>query len=64
MSCFVGQMCGGLSVLHVQKMCSMPEGTELLMEEGKDYPLLRCQNVYILPGVPQFMRQQLAHVGR
>ena len=31
-------------------MCSLPRGTELLLEEGKKYPLLRCRNVYMLPG--------------
>jgi hypothetical protein len=37
-------------IVFLQKMCIMPEGTELLMEDGKEYPLLRCRNVYMLPG--------------
>eukprot|EP00960_Hanusia_phi_P041868 755182-Hanusia_phi.AAC.1 len=32
------------------KMCCLPKGTELLLERGKKYPLLRCRNVYMLPG--------------
>lgn len=49
---------------QTQRMCMLPVGTELLMEESKEWPLLRCQNVFMLPGVPKFLRQQIAHVGR
>lgn len=49
---------------QTQRMCMLPEGTELLMEEAKEWPLLRCGNVFMLPGVPKFCRQQMAHVCR
>jgi len=38
------------------RMADVPEGTELA---GGDFPLLRVENVVMLPGVPQFFRAQL-----
>jgi molybdenum cofactor synthesis domain-containing protein len=39
------------------RMADVPEGTELVGDEG--FPTLRCANVVMLPGVPRFFRLQL-----
>jgi hypothetical protein len=50
-------------------MCDLPQGTRLLYRpqqeaEVKSYPVLCCDNVYMLPGVPRFCREQLAFVAQ
>ena len=40
------------------KMASVPEGAELLMEPSLPIPVLRVQNVYIFPGIPQLFRRK------
>ena len=39
-------------------MASVPEGAELLMEPSLPIPVLRVQNVYIFPGIPQLFRRK------
>lgn len=46
----------GLTGAHALRMATVPEGTELLREVNTSYPVLRCRNVYILPGVPRLLR--------
>jgi len=41
------------------RLAEAPEGTELLHSEGIWYPVLHCDGVYLLPGVPQLFRHQL-----
>lgn len=41
------------------RLAEAPEGTELLWQEGIWYPILHCEGVYLLPGVPQLFKRQL-----
>lgn len=44
------------------RLAEAPEGTELLWREGTWYPVLHCDSIYLLPGVPQLFRVQLETV--
>jgi molybdenum cofactor synthesis domain-containing protein len=44
------------------RLAEAPEGTELLWREGIWYPILHCEGVYLLPGVPQLFKHQLEAV--
>ena len=39
------------------KMASVPEGTQLLMEASLPIPVLRVGNVYVFPGIPKLFRR-------
>lgn len=41
------------------RLADSPEGGELWMEEGLFLPVLTCDRIYMLPGVPQLFRAQL-----
>lgn len=41
-----------------QKMASVPEGAQLLMEPSMPIPVLQVDNVYIFPGIPQLFRRK------
>lgn len=44
------------------RLAEAPAGTELLWREGTWYPVLHCDGVYLLPGVPQLFKVQLEAV--
>ena len=44
------------------RMADAPEGAELWAQEGSWYPVLTCDGVHMLPGVPQLFRHQLETV--
>ncbi|MFZ5468466.1 MAG: competence/damage-inducible protein A [Myxococcota bacterium] len=44
------------------RLAEAPMGTELLFQEGIWYPVLVCDELFLLPGVPQLFRQQLEAV--
>ncbi len=48
--------------LETLRMAEAPEGATLHRQEGIWYPLLACDGVYMLPGVPQLFRIQLETV--
>lgn len=41
------------------RLAEAPEGTELLPVEGAKFPVLACDGVFLLPGVPSYFRRQL-----
>jgi len=41
-----------------QKMASVPDGAQLLMEPDLPIPVLQVENVYIFPGIPQLFRRK------
>ncbi len=41
-----------------QKMATVPEGAQLLMEPDLPIPVLHVANVYIFPGIPQLFRRK------
>lgn len=40
------------------KMASVPQGAQLLMEPSLPVPVLLVENVYIFPGIPQLLRRK------
>ncbi|MEZ4319076.1 MAG: molybdopterin-binding protein [Myxococcota bacterium] len=40
------------------RMARVPEGTELVESKASSYPVLRCENVWIFPGVPKLMQMK------
>ena len=40
------------------KMSEVPEGTELIVDGRLGFPTLKCENVYILPGIPEILEQK------
>ena len=40
------------------RMAQVPEGTVLVDSPGSSYPVLRCENVWIFPGVPRLMQSK------
>ncbi len=41
------------------RMAEGPEGTELIAVPGAKFPVLSCDGVFLLPGVPSYFRRQL-----
>jgi molybdenum cofactor synthesis domain-containing protein len=44
------------------RLAESPTGSELLAQAGARYPVLHCDGVYMLPGVPQLFKLQLQAV--
>ena len=42
----------------VSKMAELPEGAELIDEGEMLFPLVRVKNVYVFPGVPEYLRDK------
>jgi molybdenum cofactor synthesis domain-containing protein len=40
------------------KMAEVPEGTELIVDGRLGFPTLKCENFYILPGIPEILEQK------
>lgn len=40
------------------KMAEVPEGTELIVDGKLGFPTFKCENVYILPGIPEILEQK------
>lgn len=38
------------------RMARVPRGSELVWSEDRHYPVLRCRNVWMFPGVPKLLR--------
>ena len=50
---------GELNAAHL-KMAEVPEGAELLQDENLNFPTIRVENIYILPGIPEILRKKFA----
>jgi FAD synthetase len=37
------------------KMSEVPDGTELIVDGRLGFPTIKCENVYILPGIPEIL---------
>ncbi|MDP2167037.1 MAG: competence/damage-inducible protein A [Thermodesulfovibrionales bacterium] len=44
------------------KMAELPEGAELILNEGMRFPVVVFRNVYIFPGIPRFLREKFSAV--
>jgi FAD synthetase len=40
------------------KMAEVPEGAELIFEGNLNFPTVQVENVYILPGIPEILREK------
>jgi molybdenum cofactor synthesis domain-containing protein len=47
---------------EAMRLADAPEGSELITQPGSWYPVLACDNVFMLPGVPKLFRYQLETV--
>lgn len=47
---------------HAMRMAMVPEGTELLWEGSTTFPVIRCRNVIVLPGVPRLFQKKFESV--
>ena len=53
---------GARATAEAMRLADAPEGAELLTRTGVWYPVLSCDGVFMLPGVPQLFRLQLETV--
>jgi molybdenum cofactor synthesis domain-containing protein len=51
----VGRLCSGDVTDAAMKMAIVPEGAELIEVEGVGFPLVVIRNVYVFPGIPEFL---------
>ena len=42
------------------KMCTLPEGAELINTPDLWFPLVRVENVYVFPGIPRLLKSKFA----
>ena len=40
------------------KMAEVPDGTELIVDGRLGFPTIKCENIYILPGIPEILEQK------
>jgi molybdenum cofactor synthesis domain-containing protein len=40
------------------KMSEVPEGSELIVDGRLGFPTILCENIYILPGIPEILEQK------
>lgn len=52
----------GLTNPHAMRMAEVPQGSVLHRSEGTSFPVVQCQNVWILPGVPRLFKSKLLAV--
>jgi FAD synthetase len=40
------------------RMADVPDGSELIVDHRLGFPTIKCENVYILPGIPEILEQK------
>jgi molybdenum cofactor synthesis domain-containing protein len=40
------------------RMADVPDGAELIVDQRLGFPTIKCENVYILPGIPEILEQK------
>src|SRR5262245_25759607 len=45
------------------RMADVPDGAELIVDQRLGFPTIKCENVYILPGIPEILEQKFAALG-
>lgn len=46
----------------VLRMAELPEGAELIDAQGMNFPPVLVKNVYIFPGIPEFLRKKFSAI--
>lgn len=44
------------------KMAEMPEGGEMVFEGGTSFPVLKVENIYVLPGIPELFESKVVGI--
>jgi FAD synthetase len=44
----------------IMKMAVVPEGTQIIIHEGIRFPVMTFRNIFILPGIPEYLREKFA----
>jgi molybdenum cofactor synthesis domain-containing protein len=44
----------------IMKMAEVPEGAELILAPGMGFPLVAFRNIFILPGIPQYLTKKFS----
>jgi len=42
------------------RMADVPDGAELIVDARLGFPTIKCENLYILPGIPEILEQKFA----
>jgi molybdenum cofactor synthesis domain-containing protein len=42
------------------RMADVPDGADLIHDQRLGFPTIKCENVYILPGIPEILEQKFA----
>ena len=40
------------------RMADVPDGSELIVDQRLGFPTVKCENVYIMPGIPEILEQK------
>jgi FAD synthetase len=40
------------------RMADVPDGSELIVDQRLGFPTIKCENVYVLPGIPEILEQK------
>jgi molybdopterin-biosynthesis enzyme MoeA-like protein len=40
------------------RMADVPDGAELIVDQRLGFPTVKCENVYIMPGIPEILEQK------
>jgi len=40
------------------RMADVPDGAELIVDQRLGFPTIKCENVYVLPGIPEILEQK------
>ena len=51
-------LCDGPADESVRKMAEVPEGSEIVEAEGSRFPPVVMRNVYIFPGIPEYLKRK------
>ena len=54
----IGTYCGDKPNEAARRMALVPEGAVIIEEEGMRFPPIQIRNVYIFPGIPEYLRNK------
>jgi molybdenum cofactor synthesis domain-containing protein len=46
----------------VLKMAEIPEGAEVYLEEGMRFPIVSYKNIFIFPGIPEYLKDKFSSI--